>query len=235
MGLVVAFLVVYVVAALVSTIAIARLARRFFPRLRLFPLVIGLSLVALALTPVPTRHGLLFLLPELVSEGSRELSRARAARQDRQREARLESRFAGYLPEEHLPGRWRDPATGLVWTGQVASVPDISRGSLRQGQALCADLVPRGYWAVPRNAEFYLLARAGRLDGRWLAEVFLAPEGISVPGLQQRGQARQHSAAGVPLRCVAVTPPAPRSGYSSSDIPLDDWNRYQLGLPPASR
>ena len=89
--------------------------------------------------------------------------------------------------------------------------------------------------AVPRNAEFYFLARAGMLDGRWLAEVFLAPEGISVPGLQQRGQARHQSAVGVPLRCVAVTPPAPRSGYSSSDIPLDDWNRYQLGLPPASR
>lgn len=59
MGVVATFLVVYVVAALASALAITRLARCFFPRLRPLPLVIGLAVVALALTPVPTRHGLL--------------------------------------------------------------------------------------------------------------------------------------------------------------------------------
>jgi hypothetical protein len=30
------------------------------------------------------------------------------------------------------------------------------------------------------------------------------------------------------VRCVSRGPGAPESGYLRKDIPLDEWNRYQL-------
>jgi hypothetical protein len=236
-----AFVLAYVAMVIGMATLVARAVGPLLPRLRRVWIGAGLVIVALALTPIPVRHGgFMLLVPGLVTEGLRERRMSRLAEAeaksdiagDRERQARLDARFSGYLPEPGQPGLWRDADTGLVWTGREGLVPDVSPASLKQAQARCASVAPPGYWTVPRSAEFYFLARAGKLEGIWLAELFLMPDEISVPGqVRGTGVTGRGTEPGVPIRCVAITPPAPRRGYLTSDIALDDWNRFQLGLP----
>lgn len=228
MGFLPTYLVVYFVMAAGFAAAVAYLAGRAFPRAR--PAWVGATilLAALAFTPIPIHGGFLFLVPELISEGLRE----REARTERTREAtvqtRLDDRFEGYLPDTIVRGHWRDTSSGLVWTEQIGVVPSFSPESVTVGRRLCRAVEPAGYWDLPRSAEFYYLERAGRLEGAWIADAFVMPGEIALPSLISR-RAGPTSGQEIPLRCVGVTLPAPRGGYLSSDIPLEAWNRFQLG------
>lgn len=225
------FVLAYVAlsALLIRTLLAA--SRRLCPSVRRTWLGLGAVVLAIVLTPLPVRHGgVTLLVPTMVREGLRELRQPRDTEEVAPRDPHIDSRFLGYLPDGSATGHWRDEASGLVWSGRVGGVPGLGPDTLTDAQTMCARLEPPGYWAVPRSAEFYLLARAGRVEGPWLADLFVMPGGISVAARVGRGP--DHGDLGV--RCVAVTPPAPRGGYVTADIPLEEWNRYQLGLPPGA-
>jgi hypothetical protein len=225
MPIVLLFVALYVAVVAGGSYAVVRLLARRFPRLRVPAAAAALIVCGLAFTPVPIHGGFVFLLPELLSEGWRELRAEREEGVRERREERLASRFAGYLEGAALSGGWRDPASGLVWSETLQEVHAVDPESLAQAKGACAQREPKGYWALPRDAEFYLLSKAGRASGAWLAEGFLWPEEVSFPKL-----VRFEGAPRPQVRCVAVTPPAPLRGYLSSDIPLEEWNRHELGL-----
>jgi hypothetical protein len=233
------FFAVYVgVVGAVAWLA-AWLVRRWRPQTRLLAVAAALFAAGVFFTPVPIHGGVLILGPEIIRETWREWRRSRDAAADARREAHDAGRFAGWLAAEALGDGWRDPASGLVWSPAIAETPQADAASLADAGRRCAARPPAGYWAVPRNAEFFWLARTERAAGRWLADAYLWPEGISLPivvaldpadaaGPPRAGQ----DARGAPLqvRCVAVTPPAPARGYRAADISLADWNAFQLRL-----
>lgn len=222
------FLIAYAALTALAVAALLAVSRRLFPGVRRTPLGLGAVVLAIVMTPLPVRHGgVTLLVPTMIREGLRELRQPRTAPAVDAHDLRIDSRFAGYLATAPVGSQWRDETSGLVWSDRVGAVPGLSPDSLTRAQTMCAALEPRGYWTVPRSAEFYFLARAGRLEGTWLADLFVMPGGISMAARVGRGPDRGDLA----VRCVAVTPPAPRRGYLTADIPLDEWNRYQLGLP----
>lgn len=228
MGFLPTYLIVYFMLAASVAGVIAYLAGRAFPRARRAWVGAVVLLVALAFTPIPIHGGFMFLVPELISEGLRE----RAAQTEQARVATIQTtlarRFEGYLPDTVARVHWRDASSGLVWTEQIGVVPPYSPESLAVGRRRCRAFEPAGYWDLPRSAEFYYLDRAGQLEGAWIADAFVMPGEIATPSLISR-RAGPMSGQEIPLRCVGVTLPAPRGGYLSSDIPLEAWNRFQLG------
>lgn len=230
MAFLVPFLLVYFAAAALVLAALLVLLCRLFPRVRRTWVGVIAGAVAIAMTPLPGHGTMMLLFPTMIVEGLRESRAPRDAPQAALDEAELETRFEGYLSDARAREHWRDTASGLVWGDRVATVPDVSPASFSQAQLACRALKPRGYWAVPRTAEFYFLSKAGRLEGTWIAELLVAPGSGPVAAQVRRDAAAARNGPGLAVRCVAVTPPAPRRGYLTSDIPLDDWNRYQLGL-----
>lgn len=228
MGFLPTYLIVYFILAASIAALTASLAGRTCPKVHRAGVGATVLLVALALTPIPIHGGFLLLVPELISEGLREREARREQAHVASIKVRLNDRFEGYLPDTVGPAHWRDASSGLVWTEQIGVVPSYSPESLSVGRRLCRALEPVGHWDVPRSAEFYFLERAGRLEGAWIADAFVMPGEIAMPSLISR-RAGPMSGQEIPLRCVGVTLPAPRGGYLSSDIPLEAWNRFQLG------
>jgi len=239
------FLAVYAVFVSLVGWLVARLVARRWPAVRMPVLIAATAMTAIACLPVPIHGGFILLGPELARETISEWRRARASAAETRRETRADSRFAGWLPSASVGDAWRDPATGLVWSRPVWRAAEVTPAAMAEAQRRCAALEPAGYWALPRNAEFFWLARTDRASGAWLAEMFLWPEGLSLPTLiplsrstAADGAASQSSGrSGAEVRCVAVTPPAPVRGYRSADIPLAEWNAFQVGLtaPAAAR
>jgi len=231
------FLGIYLCVSALAVWGLSRLLSRIFPRARAGWTATALFLAAFALAQAPTNCGFAFLLPMLLHDAGDDLRSWAGERKAERKQARLRSRFEGFLPVSAGGAGWRDAASGLVWSPAVGQVAAVSPEALAEAGAGCRAMEPAGYWALPRDADFYFLAKSGRAGGRWLAEVFLFPEEVSLPSLVDLsprqgnpypGQMRRQEP--IQVRCVAVTPPAPARGYLSSDIPLEDWNRYQLGL-----
>jgi hypothetical protein len=220
---------------------VARFVPRRWPWLRAPVVIAATAVAAVACIPIPIHGGVMLLGPTVAREAVDEWRRSRAATAEVRRETRLDRRFAAWLPADAVGDAWRDPATGLVWTGSIGTPTAITPDGLAEARARCAVLAPAGYWALPRTAEFFWLARTDHASGRWLADAFLWPEGISVPTLVALSRADGPVAANQPsgpgdaaVRCVAVTPPAPIRGYRADDVPLAEWNAFQIGLtnPP---
>lgn len=243
MAVILVFLALYaVVVAGLAWAAVRLLPGRWHGgRLPLFYGVV--ALFAVACLPVPIHGGFLLLGPEVARETWAEWRRSRATAADAQREQAADARFAGWLAADAVGDGWRDPATGLVWSPAIWRVDAITPAVLAEGQRRCAGRAPAGYWALPRNAEFFWLARTDRAEGAWLADAFLWPDGLSLPSrisfpgppATAADPAQRLTPDGTDVRCVAVTPPAPVRGYRSADIPLAEWNAFQLRLTGTAR
>jgi hypothetical protein len=206
----------------------------------------GLAVItALLLLPIPIHAGFTFLAEILVHELKDEWRQAEVVQKDERKAAfaaKLAGRFRGRLPlpmTEQAGVHWRtfprggsgrgwyDPGSGLIWTDVLALEGGIAPG-LEQVRAVCGKQEPPGFWALPTEAELSLFWKAGGYD--------VSPQGsFGLVGLLedadlqtelltlQRGRDGSYG-----VRCVALGPAAPLSGYAQKDIPLADWNRYQL-------
>ncbi len=227
-------------AVLVAGVAWA-VARMLGGRARGF--YVAAALLAVVFLPVPTHGGCLLLGPEVARDTWAEYRRSRAVVAEARRETRVDTRFAGWLPADAIGDGWRDPATGLVWSPAIWRTPAVGPEALAEAQRRCAARAPAGYWALPRNAEFFWLARTDHAAGIWLADAFLWPEGLSVAARLSISSAtstgadagQQLAPEATDVRCVAVTPPAPVRGYRSADIPLAEWNAFQVRLAAGGR
>jgi hypothetical protein len=223
------FLGVYLGAVVTTAWLVARLLRRWAPGVRIAAVLGVLLLATVFFVPIPIHGGFMLLGPEMAREGLAEWKRNRAAADEVRRGAVDAGRFAGWIPETAIGDGWRDPATGLVWSPPLGEAAAVDPVALADAQRRCTTLAPAGYWALPRNAEFFWLARTDHATGAWLADAYLWPEGISLP-TRITFRAAPGAGTATAIRCVAVTPPAPVRGYRAADVPLAEWNAFQLQL-----
>jgi len=170
--------------------------------------------------------------------------------------SQLNSRFKAPLtvfPRQRLNPNWvevqlpqgmrarLDESSKMLWSEPIALEPTAEFPSLDSAKSVCSELPPLGHWALPTEAEYYTIWRSGGTDVLSHTELtivsYIVDEQfeLELPTFDMRKKSvNRHTDAASPtgssfaVRCVARTANAPERGYIKSDIPLDEWNRYQL-------
>lgn len=209
------------------------------------------------LWPIPGHGTFTFLGEMLYWELDRALDRrARETKQQKKREfvEQVETRFYGPLNfsvterlsdnwyrvrvDGTLPA-WYDTDSRMLWSEWLPFEADASLPSLEVAKARCQSHQPHGHWALISEMENYLLWKS---EGRKLLPrapastvSYLVDENL---GMEMATYALRKSAANTNqqstayrdyvVRCVARGPDAPPGGYVRKDVPLEEWNRYQL-------
>lgn len=219
----------------------------------------GLSIVLFSLFyPIPIHGGFTFLVEVMLSELRSERARIEQTERKERKEAfreKLAARFRGQLAlqareqtAEQLSSfttaggtrGWYDGRSGLAWTDMLALEHTGAPPDLDRAKAFCAELEPEGLWALPTEAELSLFWKAGGYRVSPLAGFGTAGLLENVNLQTEMLTLRTSRNGRYALRCVALGPGAPAAGYSSRDIPLEEWNAYQLqktmpGFPDAGR
>jgi hypothetical protein len=121
-----------------------------------------------------------------------------------------------------------DVRSRLAWTPMLPIETAGAPPDLEHAKAFCAQIQPQGYWALPTEAELSLFWKAGGYLLSPLAAYGTAGLLESIDFQTEILSVRISQDGSYALRCVALGPGAPPPGYLSGDIPLDDWNAYQL-------
>jgi hypothetical protein len=216
-----------------------------------------LMVVLVLLWPIPIHGGLTFLGEVMYRELDRALeAHQEIVKQQEKRELRqrLETRFsrpldfsitgplsgtwARVLVEGGQPA-WYESDSRLLWSDWLPFEPDAALPSLKPAKARCRSYPPEGHWALVSEVENYLLWKSGGDEllpdvpassvSYWMDE----HTGLEMPTYNLRGSAdntdqRPGKHRWFVARCVARGPGAPPAGYARRDIPLTEWNRYQL-------
>lgn len=214
-------------------------------------------LVLAGLWPIPIHGGVTFVIVELYHELERSLEQREKAQQEAERRAFVADaagRFEGVLPflhERQVAGSWtavtfleRQPAwldasSGLVWSETLPLEGGTGLPSLEAAKAVCARYPPLGYWSLPTEAEHYLFWKAGGREllkdsgGSAVSYIVDDDLGTEIPTYNLRQAStgaggQNHGHADFTIRCVARAADAPGGGYAKRDIPIEEWNRYQL-------
>ena len=244
--IILAFYLVYIALALLLAWRLFRLTYRRGRLVGLLAAFATLLLTALFL-PIPIHGGFTFPL-QIALDGLQRKEWQQGERHTQQRreafQQGLAQRFAaplilssalptaeGWRSGELDNGEvvWLDEASGLLWRPPQPIDGTSSELSLQQAQQYCGAQFPAGHWGLPTEAELALLwQHQGQrlMPGTEQSSVALLAESE----LQLQLMTQYHGrVAGHALRCVAIAPQAPRRGYMGSDIPLELWNRFQLG------
>lgn len=205
--------------------------------------------------PLPMHGGFTFTIVEIYDELRHALTRhAQVGKQDDKRVflERYAERFRGPLSYEviapltdgwfrvmipgHMPA-WYDAGSKLLWSDWLPLDGAGALPKLEAARARCERHPPAGYWALPSEAENYRLWKSG---GRRLLP--RAPAGsvsffvdvqsqLEMPSytLRPGGGNQGGTVRTFAVRCIARSTEAPPGGYvRQDDIPLSEWNRYQL-------
>ncbi len=255
------FLVVFYGIYLLIVVAVAALIFRSLRKKGVgrAGLASGLGVALLSLFfPIPIHGGFTFLAEVMLQELRSERVRVEQTVGSERKEAfvrKLAARFRGPLA---LPAReqatgplssfttasgargWYDARSGLAWTDMLeldrtGAPPDLDRAS-----AFCAEVEPKGYWALPTEAELSLFWKAGGYRLSPLAGFGTVGLLENVDFQTEMLSVRTSRNGAFALRCVAIGPGAPAAGYLSGDIPLAEWNTYQIqktmpGFPGAEK
>lgn len=196
--------------------------------------------------PIPGHGVFIFPVEIMIQELRSERRRVEQDEKSEKKEAfrrRLRARFAGPLA---IPVRqdaaerfysvqtadgargWYDESSGLVWTDMrpldsAGAPPDLARAG-----AFCGQIEPKGFWALPTEAELSMFWKAGGYNHSPLADYGTAGLLENVDLQTELLSVRVSRTGAYALRCVALGPGAPAGGYLSGDIPIDEWNAYQL-------
>jgi len=134
---------------------------------------------------------------------------------------------------------WHDSASGLLWSDWLPLQTSTALPTLETARARCRQHPPAGYWALSTEAESYYLWKA---DGEQhlpaapassIAQLLDPKTRLEMPTYHLKTASdnnRQTSTRQPPfvVRCTARGPTAPTGGYLREDIPLDEWNRFQM-------
>ncbi len=117
-------------------------------------------------------------------------------------------------------------ASGLVFTDPFPWQPD-GVVTWEEADAACREIAPAATWALPTQAELYLFWRDdGRAVSPWGQGQFVSVAHDMDLGLSMTVR---HAGPGPHLlRCVTRDPAAGGAAVSRDDIPLEEWNRFQL-------
>jgi hypothetical protein len=131
---------------------------------------------------------------------------------------------------------WYDSVGGMLWSDWLALDESDALPSLEVARARCARHPPAGHWSLAGELENYWLWKGGGqavLPSAPVSSVSFLDDGLGVATYQLRTTADNRRLAGdgdrvFVVRCVARGPRARSGGYWRHDIPLDEWNRFQL-------
>jgi hypothetical protein len=206
---------------------------------------LGVALLSLVF-PIPVHGGFTFPVEIMLSELRSKRVQIEQKESKERQEAFLEklaARFAGPLV---LPVReplteqlssfmtahgirgWYDSRSGLAWTDMLPLERTGAPPDLDRAKAFCAAIEPQGSWALPTEAELSLFWKAGGYRFSPLADYGTAGLLENVDLQIEILSLRTSRNGTYALRCVALGPGAPAAGYSSKDIPLEEWNAYQI-------
>lgn len=234
------------IAAFIATIITVYIKLRHHGKIKAMGASLLMGALLFLFLPIPIHGGFTFLF-EVAFE---ELQDRMQERNEIQKEEKasafrigLQSRFSGVLPfqvvtkESHRwyevktaegTRGWHDSTNGLVWSEAFAGVGSGNRPSLEEAASFCRHLPPAGFWAIPTEAERYHFWKSGG------QELFDDQGYGSISGLVDTDLQMVlpvidlGGGAGLAVRCIARGPGAPARGYIQSDIPLEEWNRFQM-------
>lgn len=196
--------------------------------------------------PIPVHGGFTFPVEIMLAELRSLRARAEQTENHGRKEAfrkRLAARFGGPLAlavqeqvKEPLSAfstaggvqGFYDARSGLAWTDLLALEGAGTPPDLERARAFCADIEPKGFWALPTEAELSLFWKAGGYVLSPLGGYGTAGLLENVDFQTEMLSVRSSRNGTYALRCVAIGPAGPAGGYLSGDIPLEDWNAYQL-------
>lgn len=246
-------MLIFYALALLLIIALAigvlRLLRRHGPIIAATAAVLLLSGLTL-LWPMPIHGGYTFLGEILY----RELRYAqRQQRDDEQQQAeqlvqRAKGRATGQLSFrviQPLSGGWSKVQTntrqtawhhngsGLLWSDWLPLPASSALPTLEEARSRCRQHPPAGSWSLASEAENYQLWKA---EGE---QTLLAAPASSVAQLLEPSSRLEMATYHLKgsgqrrylVRCTARGPDAPQRGYLREDIPLAEWNRFQMRQP----
>lgn len=212
---------------------------------------------AILIWPIPIHGGFTFLFAVAWQELSHNYQQYLEIKQtikDNMFLTKLNQRFKGPLdvyPRQQINSFWHevetqygarawlDESSKMVWSELLLLATTTDLPSLEMAKTTCSSLPPKGYWALPTEAENYTLWRSGGADvfpqSEYNVVAYLVDDqlGLELPTYamgKKTGNANVASQPGNPfaVRCIARTKNAPLRGYIQSDIALDDWNEYQM-------
>lgn len=220
-----------------------------------FAAILALA-AAILIWPIPIHGGFTFLFAVAWRELQHNYQRSLEIKQTIKNSAflhKLNQRFKGPLdvyPRRHINSLWHevnlqhgarawlDESSKMVWSELILLETTADYPSLELAKTTCSSLPPKGYWALPTEAENYTSSRSGGDDvfphSEYNVVSYLVDEqlGLELPTYAMGEKAGNADAASRPghfaVRCIARTENAPLRGYIKSDIALDDWNEYQL-------
>ncbi len=196
--------------------------------------------------PMPIHGGFTFLFEIAIDEVKHEMQDRALAQQEKINSAfltKFENRFSGVLSFQKLSREskrwyevtsvegtrgWHDTRSAMVWSEPFTGVGSGNRPTLDEAVSFCRHLPPAGFWALPTEAERYHFWKSGG------PELFDERRYGSISGLvDSRLQmvipvVQLGRGADLAVRCIARGPNAPVRGYIQDDIPLAEWNRYQM-------
>lgn len=230
----------------------------WFLRRRSMVLAVILSLLsvpALVLVwPIPIHGGFMLLGEAILDEWSRDRAQEEHIRVDQKKQEYLDKlggRFQGELAivQSHPHSRgwqkivdaeshtaWLATASGMVWSQWLELTATESLPTLALAKQRCAEFSPAGFWALPTEAEHVHMWLAGGLDVLPTTEtgsvsyMVDADFQMEMPVYHVIGgdNSQARGARRFSVHCVARGPSGPERGFIRRDIPLEDWNRYQL-------
>lgn len=207
----------------------------------------GLTVVLLGLFfPIPVHGGFTFPIEIMLHElrSGRRLAEQEVRNESKEAfRKKLAARFQGPLvmsvreqvtdqfssitTQGGTPG-WFATRSGLAWTDMLPLDIGSAAPDLERAKAFCAQIEPRGFWGLPTEAELSLFWKAGGYDVSPLSDYGTVSLLENIDLQTEMSSVRTSRSGAYALRCVALGPGAPVTGYLSADIPLPDWNGYQV-------
>lgn len=134
---------------------------------------------------------------------------------------------------------WHDSASGLLWSDWLPLQASAALPTLETARERCRRHPTSGYWGLATETENYYLWKA---DGEQqlpaapassIGQLLDPKTRLEMPiyHLKTASNNQRQSRTGQPsfvVRCTARGRAAPQAGYLRKDIPLDQWNRFQM-------
>ncbi|MCU7959218.1 MAG: hypothetical protein KZQ58_04300 [gamma proteobacterium symbiont of Bathyaustriella thionipta] len=210
-------------------------------------LLVVFGILLILLWPIPIHGGFTFLGGALYDELSRwQATQIRQQNNDKKQQfvEHLKARFKGELGfsvSEKLAENWfrvqvkgnghgwYESGSHLLWSEWLPLPSSTALPSLQSAKARCAGYPPAGYWSLSSEAENFLLwKKAGhqylpKAPGASVSYLIDTHTQTEMPVYASGASSRQFS-----VRCVARSAGAPLAGYAMKNIPLAEWNHFQL-------
>ena len=122
---------------------------------------------------------------------------------------------------------WLDVKSGLIWSKPLPWNRS-SRPTLEEAKSFCRNFEPSGYWALPTAGERFLFWQNGGETVSPSGSLGTLSALVDTRLQMEMPQIDLGNGRGFYIRCVARSERAPPRGYTKDDIPIDEWNQYQI-------